>query len=38
MGHFFALKDIDIAEENNIYRMLTKQWPVSNWENHGFCA
>ena len=22
--------DIDIAEENNIYWMLTQQWPVSN--------
>ena len=30
--------DIDIAEENNIYQMLTQQRPVSNWENYGFCA
>ena len=25
-------------EENNIYRMLTHQQPVSNFENHGFCS
>ena len=30
--------DIDIAEENNIYRMLTQQRSMPNWENHGFGA
>ena len=44
-SHTYLLKhikhrptDIDIAEENNSYLMLTQQGPALNWENHGFCT